>query len=218
MTRSVPESDRVPLQPMSATKVDWVGKKTGSLPHRQEAGGTLAPAASAGVAPGQPDASRLGTGGMLTKLQAADLARRCGTTVIIAGGDEPDVLTRLAAGESLGTRFSPVTTTLESRKRYILAGENNVQGTILVDAGAAKALRKGGSLLPVGVTRLMGEFECGDTVKVTNPSGSEIACGLVNFSSGDLALIAGKQSKQIEAILGSDYDEEVIHRDNLVLF
>ncbi len=162
-------------------------------------------------------AGKLGTGGMLTKLQAADLARRSGTTVLIAGGDERDVLNRLVAGERLGTRFSPVTTPLESRKRYILAGGNNIQGAIRVDAGAEKALRRGSSLLPVGVTRILGEFECGDTVRVVNPSGSEIGRGLVNFNSEDLALISGKQSNEIEAILGSGTDDEVIHRDNLVL-
>jgi glutamate 5-kinase len=162
-------------------------------------------------------AGKLGTGGMFTKLQAAELARRGGATVIIAGGDQPDVLTRLIAGESLGTRFSPVVTTLESRKRYILAGGSKVEGLVVIDAGAAEALRKGGSLLPVGVTHFSGEFDCGDTVKVVNATGTEIACGLVNFSSGDLALISGKRSSEIEAILGSDCDEEVIHRDNMVL-
>ncbi len=162
-------------------------------------------------------AGKLGTGGMLTKLQAADLARRCGTTVIIASGDEADVLTRLAAGETLGTRISPASTSLESRKRYILAGGSRVPGALVVDAGAARALRKGGSLLPVGVTNLKGKFNCGDTVRVLDPSANEIARGLVNYSAADLALIAGKKSAQIEAILGPDYDDEVIHRNNLVL-
>ena len=160
---------------------------------------------------------KLGTGGMLTKLQAADLARRSGTTVVIAAGDEENVLTRLAAGESLGTRFSPVTTTLEGRKRYILAGGNDLRGVLVVDAGAARALRKGSSLLPVGVKRITGEFDCADTVKVVDSSGSEIARGLVNYNAADLARIVGKQSNEIEPILGSDYDDEVIHRNNLVL-
>jgi glutamate 5-kinase len=162
-------------------------------------------------------AGKLGTGGMLTKLQAADLARRSGTTVVIAAGDEENVLIRLVAGESLGTRFSPLVTTLEGRKRYILAGGNRLPGILVVDAGAARALRKGSSLLPVGVKSLTGTFDCGDTVKVVDSSGAEIARGLVNYSAADLALIAGKQSKEIEAILGSDYTDEVIHRNNLVL-
>lgn len=160
---------------------------------------------------------KLGTGGMFTKLQAADLARRSGTTVIIASGDEENVLTRLVTGEALGTRFSPLSTTTESRKRYILAGGNNIHGAITVDAGAVRALRKGGSLLPVGVTNVTGEFDCGDTVKVVNSSSSEIARGLVNYSAENLARIAGKQSNEIEAILGTNYDDEVIHRNNLVL-
>ena len=160
---------------------------------------------------------KLGTGGMFTKLQAADLARRSGATVIIAAGDEENVLTRLAAGESIGTRFSPLTTTLESRKRFILAGGNNLRGVITVDAGAEKALRKGGSLLPVGVTAVKGKFERGDTVKVINKSGSEVARGLVNYTATELGSIFGRKSKEIEAILGSDYEDEVIHRNNLVL-
>ncbi len=162
-------------------------------------------------------AGEFGTGGMVTKLQAADLARRCGTTVLIASGDEQNVLARLASGETIGTRFSPLTTPLEGRKRYILAGGNNVRGAVAVDAGAARALRKGGSLLPVGVTGVTGKFDCGDTVKVTDPSDEEIARGLVNYRAADLVRIAGKRSKEIEAVLGPDYADEVIHRNNLVL-
>jgi glutamate 5-kinase len=160
---------------------------------------------------------KLGTGGMLTKLQAADLARRSGTTVVIAAGNEENVLIRLARGEKLGTRFSALTTTLEGRKRYILAGGNHLPGVLVVDAGAMQALRKGSSLLPVGVKGVKGEFDRGDTVKVVDSSGSEVARGLVNFSSGELSRIVGRQSKEIEAILGGDYADEVIHRNNLVL-
>jgi glutamate 5-kinase len=162
-------------------------------------------------------AGKLGTGGMFTKLQAADLARRSGTTVVIASGEEDNVLTRLVNGEKLGTRFSPLASTLEGRKRYILAGGNRLPGVLVVDAGAVRALRKGSSLLPVGVKAVKGDFDCGDTVKVVDSSGSEIARGLVNFSATDLGRIAGKQSGEIEAILGADYDDEVIHRNNLVL-
>jgi glutamate 5-kinase len=162
-------------------------------------------------------AGKLGTGGMLTKLQAADLARRSGTKVVIAAGNVENVLTRLAKGEKLGTHFSALATTLEGRKRYILAGGNRHPGELVVDGGAKQALRKGSSLLPVGVKQVKGEFERGDTVKVVDSNGKVFARGLVNYSAGELLKIAGKQSREIEAILGSDYDDEVIHRNNLVL-
>ena len=107
----------------------------------------------------------LGTGGMLTKLQAADLARRSGTMVVIAPGEETDVLTRLAAGEAIGTRFHPSVTAIESRKRYILTG-GNARGAVSIDAGAARALRKGGSLLAVGMTAVEKDFDRGDPIRI----------------------------------------------------
>ena len=158
----------------------------------------------------------LGTGGMATKLQAADLARRSGALVVIAQGSEPDVLPRLAAGERLGTQFLPAGSVLDSRKRYILAG-GHVEGRLTIDAGAVDALRRGGSLLAVGLRRVEGSFERGDTVQVTDATGHEAARGLVNYSAADLQLIMGQQSDKIEAILGYFYAEEVIHRNNMVL-
>jgi glutamate 5-kinase len=158
----------------------------------------------------------LGTGGMITKLQAADLARRSGTTVVIASGSEPQVLTRLAVGEKLGTWFQPMVTSMESRKRYILAGQSS--GSISIDAGAAQALHQGGrSLLPVGVIDVAGTFERGDTIQVLNPLEREIARGIVNYESGDLVRLCRHQSSEIETILGYTYGEEVIHRNNLIL-
>jgi glutamate 5-kinase len=161
-------------------------------------------------------ANGLGTGGMLTKLQAADLVRHSGTSVVIARGDEPEVLTRLANGETAGTRFHPLSTAVESRKRFILAG-GSAPGRLSVDQGAAQALRRGGSLLPVGVSRVEGAFERGDTVRVLDPDGRELARGLVNYASGDLRRICGHRSEEIEAILGFAYGEEVIHRNSLVM-
>jgi glutamate 5-kinase len=161
-------------------------------------------------------ANSLGTGGMITKLQAADLARRSGATVIIARGGDPDIITRLVNGEDLGTCFHPVATAVESRKRYLLAG-NQATSMIGVDDGAARALRNGGSLLPVGVLRLEGNFERGDTVRVTEPAGREIARGLVNYASVDLIRIIGHRSDEIEKLLGFNYGDEVIHRNNMVL-
>jgi len=161
-------------------------------------------------------ASGLGTGGMITKLQAADLARRSGATVVIANGSEPNVLLRLAAGEQLGTWFQPTATSVESRKRYILAG-GRAPGSISADEGAARALQRGGSLLPVGVTAIEGAFERGDTIQVFNAIGREVARGIVNYEAADLARICGHQSSEIETLLGYTYGAEVIHRNNLVL-
>jgi glutamate 5-kinase len=161
-------------------------------------------------------ANGLGTGGMITKLQAADLARRSGTMVVIASGSEPNILLRLAAGEKLGTWFHPTATSVESRKRYILTG-GRATGSISVDDGAGHALRRGSSLLPVGVTAIGGTFERGDTIQVLNALGRDIARGIVNYDSDDLARLCGHQSSAIETLLGYTYGEEVIHRNNLVL-
>jgi len=160
--------------------------------------------------------SGLGTGGMITKLQAADLARRAGVTCVIASGRETDVLVRLINGEKLGTRFLPVVTTLESRKRYILSARR-APGLVKVDEGAAKALKRGGSLLPIGVVAVSGKFERGDTVKVVNSLDHEIARGIVNYSDVDLSQLLRHTSDEIESILGYNFGDEVIHRNNLVV-
>lgn len=161
--------------------------------------------------------SEQGTGGMLTKLQAADLARRSGSAVVIANGAEPDVLNRLVAGEKLGTYFAPLVSSLESRKRYILAGGQSI-GRLTIDDGADSALRHGSSLLPVGITTVEGEFDRGESVLIINKNRQEIGRGIVNYSSKDISHILGEQSEAIESILGYRYGEEVIHRNNMVLF
>lgn len=159
----------------------------------------------------------LGTGGMLTKIKAADLARRSGTTVVIARGNEPDALRRIVHGERMGTWFLPLESTYESRKRYILAGLKTSHGTIKIDAGAARALQNGTSLLPVGVTGVKGKFDRGDTIKVVAADGVDTAVGLANYSSDDVEQLARKQSDEIETILGYTFGEEIVHRNNLVL-
>jgi len=158
----------------------------------------------------------LGTGGMLTKVQAADLARRSGAHVVIAAGDQENVLLRLVDGDALGTHFNPVASTLESRKRYILASDL-AEGSLIIDEGAAFALRDGGSLLPVGIIKVEGNFERGDPVSVKDTNGVEIARGLVNYRSNDTEKISGNRSSSILTILGFAYGDEVIHRNNLVL-
>lgn len=161
----------------------------------------------------------LGTGGMMTKLQAADLARHGGTTVVIASGSEPDVLLRIAAGEEIGTRVLPVVNKLEARKRYILSGGSAraAAGKITVDAGAAKALSHGGSLLPAGITHIEGDFERGDTVRILGPDQRAVAAGLSNYPSADLTRLCGKHSAEIETTLGYTFGDEAVHRNNMVL-
>lgn len=158
----------------------------------------------------------LGTGGMVTKLQAADIARYGGTTVIIARGSEPDVLLRLVQGEMLGTRLLPVVNKLEGRKRYILSG-SRPGGEVTVDAGAVRAINHGGSLLPAGVVVVNGEFERGDTIRILQGNGPAVAVGLTSYSSADLSRLCGKQSSEIEPILGYTYGDEVVHRNNMIL-
>lgn len=160
--------------------------------------------------------STVGTGGMATKIEAAELATRSGTHVTIAAGAEPNVLPRLVAGEALGTRFPASVSHVESRKRWILA--EPAQGDIGVDAGAARALlEQGKSLLAVGVTGVHGQFERGQTVRLLGPDGREIARGITNYNTGDLAAIQGRRSDEIPAVLGYQYGPTVVHRDDMVL-
>lgn len=158
----------------------------------------------------------LGTGGMVTKLQAADLARHGGTAVIIARGSTENILLRLARGESSGTKLVPVVNKLEGRKRRILSG-SHTKSEITIDEGAAQALLRGGSLLPAGITQTSGSFERGDPVKVISVEKKQIAIGLTNYGAADLQQLCGKHSTEIEAVLGYTFGEEAIHRDHMVL-
>jgi len=161
------------------------------------------------------DSFDLGVGGMITKLQSADLARRSGSTVVIAYGAAPDVLKRIVREEQVGTRFTPTSSAVESRKRFILSG--GTSGCITVDTGAANALARRGSLLPVGLIEVSGEFERGETLSVCREDGSEFARGLVNYNNVDCIKLCGRQSSDIESILGYFFGDEIIHRNNLVL-
>ena len=158
-----------------------------------------------------------GTGGMMTKLQAAELATNAGTDVIIAAGDAPDVCLRAAGGEPVGTLFRAKATRLEARKRWILA-ETVRHSRIVVDAGAAEALlHQGRSLLSAGVRGVEGTWERGQTVRIFDGDGRELARGLAQYSSAALALIQGRRSSEIPATLGYMYGPEVVHRDDLVM-
>jgi len=160
---------------------------------------------------------KLGTGGMITKVEAAKLATSSGVTVVIADGRETDVILRLANGEALGTRFLPATTKLESRKRWMLSGLST-RGKLVVDSGAALALKKQKrSLLAAGISNIEGDFQRGDIVNIYDPDGSRLGCGITNYSSADIEVIKGAHSEKIATLLGYDYGSEVVHRNNLVL-
>ena len=161
----------------------------------------------------------LGVGGMATKLAAADLACRAGTEVVIAAGVEPNVLSRIVSGESLGTRFLALETPPENRKRWILAGAVHT-GHIVVDEGAAQALRhQGRSLLPAGIVGVEGVFDRGDTVSIVrqDAQGTEIARGVARYPSDDLTRIRGCHSDTIADVLGYTYGSVAVHRNDLVL-
>jgi len=162
-------------------------------------------------------AGNLGIGGMMTKLEAAKLATASGVTVIVADGREPDIILRLVAGEAIGTRFPPATSKLESRQRWMLSGLST-KGKLVVDSGAATALRKQHrSLLAAGIKQVEGEFQRGDIVNIYDPQGSRLGCGITNYSSADIETIKGAHSGKIATLLGYDYGSEVVHRNNLVV-
>ena len=158
-----------------------------------------------------------GRGGMTTKVKAAKLAARSGANTIIAGGRIDQVVEKIAAAETVGTLLYAGTEPLAARKQW-LAGHLQSRGELIVDDGAVNVLKRSGkSLLPVGVTAVKGVFTKGELVVIKSPTGSEIARGLVNYSSEEAAKIAGQPSQKIELLLGyKDYDE-LVHRDNLVL-
>jgi glutamate 5-kinase len=162
-------------------------------------------------------ASGLGVGGMITKLQAADVARRAGTDVIIASGHAPEVIIRATSGEKIGTHFPALENPLESRKRWILAGPKP-SGALIIDGGAEEALcGHGRSLLPAGIVSVQGEFQRGDAITIMSESDRLLARGITRYSSSDLSQIAGYRSDEIESRLGYAYGPVAVHRNDLIL-
>jgi len=161
--------------------------------------------------------SGLGRGGMFTKVRAARLAARSGAATVVAPGVLNNVIAAVFSGTEVGTHFLPDVEPLIARKRW-LAGQLQVKGQLVVDLGAAKALKEQGkSLLAVGVKAVSGEFERGELVSCVDEAGLEVARGLINYGYSDAKLILGKSSAEFEKILGYADDAEMIHRDNLVL-
>lgn len=161
--------------------------------------------------------SGIGKGGMLTKILAAKRAARSGAHTVIASGRENDVMVRLAAGECIGSELRAEMPVLSARKQW-MADHLRLRGKIMLDAGAVQALLvEGKSLLPVGVRDIHGDFEPGDVVACLDLQGKECARGLVNYSSSDARRIMGQPSNKIAEILGAMTEEELVHRDNLII-
>jgi len=164
---------------------------------------------------GGRSASAVGSGGMATKLAAARIALNAGCHLCIASGHPRHPIRRIESGARC-TWFIPSATPVAARKQWI-AGTLRPAGALHIDAGALKALRSGKSLLPAGVTATLGRFEGGDTVSVLSADGAEVARGISAYSDADAARIIGRQSSEIEALLGYQGPDELIHRDDLVI-
>jgi glutamate 5-kinase len=160
--------------------------------------------------------TRFGSGGMITKLEAATSAARSGAATILCNGRIGGVLERLIAGERYGTLFAPGEK-LNSHKHW-LAFTAKTRGRITIDDGAAKALRnRGRSLLPAGILHVEGRFTVGDSVSCVDDKGREVARGLASYSSPDVQRVAGRPTKEISRVLGYTNGDEIIHRDDLIL-
>ena len=164
----------------------------------------------------QGSSSAFGRGGMTTKLQAAQAAARCGASTVLCNGSAKDVLLRVAGGERAGTLFL-AGSRIASRKHW-LAFTLGARGSLVIDEGAAKALvERGKSLLPAGIVEVRGKFGIGDPVSCIDPSGRELARGLVAYGSEEIRRIARRPAREIAQVLGYSNGDEVIHRDDLVL-
>ena len=161
--------------------------------------------------------SAFGTGGMYSKVLAAKCATSHGITVNILAGRRKGLLVSLLKGKPQGTFFRPAESRLSLRKGWIAHG-SRAKGAVMIDSGAAKAIKDmGRSLLPSGIVSVEGDFELGDAVYCVDPGGKRLAKGLTNYASADLRRIMGRRTSEIEKILGYKYSDEAIHRDNLVI-
>jgi glutamate 5-kinase len=160
--------------------------------------------------------SDAGTGGMITKIEAAKLATASGVRVVIASGHVSGAIERVATGEGLGTHFLPHARP-DARHRWLVSGLS-ARGTIVIDSGAAKAVAKCSSLLPAGIKSVEAAFKRGDIVRLINEGGMQIGYGITNYDSSEVDMIKGVHSDAIATILGRTFGDEVIHRNNLAAY
>ncbi len=161
--------------------------------------------------------SFLGTGGMITKIEAAQMATKAGTSMIIMNGSDPSQIQKVMMGKPIGTVFLSTQPSVNSRKHWIAYGPP-LNGELIVDEGAEQAiLKRGKSLLPSGIVVVKGNFDEGDLVKIVNQKNIELGRGLTNYGSEQLLKIQGKKSSEIQTVLGYKFTDEVVHRDNFVI-
>lgn len=191
--------DSDPRSNPNAKRIPVVEKITSEI--RQMAGGS---------------GTTLGTGGMSTKITAADIATRSGVETAIASGERPNVIFEVAQGAEIGTRFLAQHDKIEGRKQWLFGAPP--AGTIYIDQGAENALvEQHKSLLPTGIAKIEGQFARGEVAKICNLNGKVLALGISRYNSDALALIKGKKSSEIETILGYEFGSVVFHRDEMVV-
>lgn len=192
--------DSDPRKNPNAKRIAVVGKVTPEI--RQIAGGS---------------GTTLGTGGMYTKVIAADIATRSGVETLIASGELPNVIVDLANGKSIGTKFLAHHDKIEGRKQWLFGAPP--AGTIFIDQGAENALiSQGKSLLPAGIQKIEGQFARGEVVKIANSENKILALGISRYNSEALNLIKGKKSSDIEALLGYEFGSVALHRDEMIVY
>ena len=160
--------------------------------------------------------SSQGTGGMQTKIEAAKIAQNAGVTMVIARGDADGVIRGILRGEEIGTLFPAREAHLRTRKSWLAFGKH-LTGEISVDDGCVAAMRRGASILAVGITAVYGEFSAGETVRVLSPSGREIARGIAAYGAQDVLRLMGHRTVDFRELVADGASEEIIHRDNMVL-
>ena len=159
---------------------------------------------------------KVGTGGMISKIQAANIATKSGISMYIASGLQNQVIQRIINDETVGTKFLPEESNLESRKRWLVTGYTSSKGEIILDKGAVKAVNKNASVLPAGVTSVKGNFDRGDIIAIKDEKSTTIGLGISNYSSDEISKIKGIKSSEINELVENNYGDEIVHRNNFI--
>jgi glutamate 5-kinase len=161
-------------------------------------------------------ADNVGSGGMTSKIQAANIAINSGIDMFIASGYEKNVILRIITGDDIGTKFVAKESLKESRKRWLITGYSSSKGEVILDDGAIKAIENS-SLLPAGILEVSGNFDRGDIIGIKNLENKIIGWGIANYSSLEISKIKGMKTKDIINTVDKNFGTEIIHRNNLVI-